>query len=72
MRNVHQAEVRIGNARDAALPFMEDVNAVVGNHVQLGVLEGDDVLFVERLSARTIEGWYYAYRRGGFAACDEG
>jgi DNA-binding IclR family transcriptional regulator len=38
--------------RDAALPFMEDVHAVVGNHVQLGVLEGDDVLFVERLSAR--------------------
>jgi DNA-binding IclR family transcriptional regulator len=37
--------------RDAAMPFMEDVHAVVGNHVQLGVLEGEDVLFVEQLSA---------------------
>jgi DNA-binding IclR family transcriptional regulator len=38
--------------RDAAMPFMEDVHAIVGNHVQLGVLEGDDVLFIEELSAR--------------------
>ena len=38
--------------RDAAMPFLEDVHAVVGHHVQLGVREGDDVLFVERLSAR--------------------
>ncbi|BBZ58133.1 IclR family transcriptional regulator [Mycolicibacterium phocaicum] len=37
--------------RDAAMPFMEDLHAVVGHHVQLGVLDGDDVLFIERLSA---------------------
>ncbi|WP_072802952.1 IclR family transcriptional regulator [Rhodococcoides yunnanense] len=37
--------------REAAMPFMEDLHAVVGHHAQLGVLEGDEVLFVERLSA---------------------
>ena len=38
--------------RDAAMPFLEDVHAVVRHHVQLGVLDGEDVLFLERLSAR--------------------
>jgi DNA-binding IclR family transcriptional regulator len=38
--------------REAAMPFMEDVQAVTRQHVQLSVLEGDDVLFIERLSAR--------------------
>jgi DNA-binding IclR family transcriptional regulator len=38
--------------RDAAMPFLEDVHAVIGHHAQLGVLDGDDVLFVERLTAR--------------------
>lgn len=37
--------------REAALPFMEDLHAVVGQHIQLGVLQNDQVLFVERLSA---------------------
>jgi DNA-binding IclR family transcriptional regulator len=37
--------------REAAMPFMEDAHAVIGQHVQLGVLDGDTVLFVERLSA---------------------
>jgi DNA-binding IclR family transcriptional regulator len=37
--------------REAAMPFLEDVHAVVGHHVQLGVLEGGEVLFLERLSA---------------------
>ena len=37
--------------RDAAMPFLEDLHAVVGHHVQLGVLDGDEVLFLERLSA---------------------
>jgi DNA-binding IclR family transcriptional regulator len=37
--------------REAAMPFMEDAHAVLGHHVQLGVRDGDDVLFVERLSA---------------------
>lgn len=38
--------------RDAAMPFLEDLHAVVGHHAQLGVLDGDDVLFIERLTAR--------------------
>ncbi|WP_199506055.1 IclR family transcriptional regulator [Geodermatophilus sp. TF02-6] len=38
--------------RDAAMPYLEDLHAVVGHHAQLGVLDGDEVLFVERLSAR--------------------
>ncbi len=37
--------------REAAMPFMEDLHAVVGQHTQLGVLDGDEVLFLERLSA---------------------
>ena len=32
------------------MPFLEDLHAVVGHHVQLGVLEDDEVLFIERLS----------------------
>jgi DNA-binding IclR family transcriptional regulator len=38
--------------RDAAMPFLEDVHAVVGHHAQLGIRDGDEVLFVERLTAR--------------------
>ncbi|SFF74573.1 IclR family transcriptional regulator [Blastococcus tunisiensis] len=38
--------------REAAMPFLEDLHAVVGHSVQLGVLDGDEVLFVERLTAR--------------------
>lgn len=38
--------------RDAALPYLEDVHAVVGHHAQLGVLGNEDVLFIERLTAR--------------------
>jgi DNA-binding IclR family transcriptional regulator len=38
--------------RDAAMPYLSDLHAVVGHHVQLGVLDGDDVLFVERLTSR--------------------
>lgn len=37
--------------REAALPFMEDLHAVIGHHIQLGVLQNEQVLFVERLSA---------------------
>jgi DNA-binding IclR family transcriptional regulator len=37
--------------REAAMPFMEDLHAVVGHHTQLAVLEDLEVLFVERLSA---------------------
>ncbi|MDQ1105630.1 IclR family transcriptional regulator [Nocardioides zeae] len=38
--------------REVSMPFMEDLQAVVGHHTQLGVLDGRDVLFLERLSAR--------------------
>ena len=38
--------------RDAAMPFLEDLHAVVGHHVQLAVLDGEEVIFLERLSAR--------------------
>ncbi|MCX4706613.1 IclR family transcriptional regulator [Streptomyces sp. NBC_01352] len=37
--------------RNAAMPFMEGVHDVVGHHVQLGVLDGDEALFLERLTA---------------------
>ncbi|WP_067816365.1 IclR family transcriptional regulator [Actinomadura kijaniata] len=37
--------------REAAAPFMEDLHAVVGHHVHLGVLEDARLLVVERLSA---------------------
>ncbi|OJG06076.1 HTH-type transcriptional regulator KipR [Pseudonocardia autotrophica] len=37
--------------REAAMPYLEDLHDVIGHHVQLGVLDGRDVLFVERLSA---------------------
>ena len=37
--------------RNASMPFMEDAHAVLGHHVQLGVLDGDEVALVERLSA---------------------
>jgi DNA-binding IclR family transcriptional regulator len=33
------------------MPFMESVHDVLGHRVQLGVLDGDEVLFLERLSA---------------------
>src|ERR1700733_13094542 len=37
--------------RNASMPFMEDAHAVLGHHVQLGVLDGDKVTLMERLSA---------------------
>ena len=36
--------------RQAALPAMERVQSLVQQHTQLGVLDGDQVLFLERLS----------------------
>lgn len=38
--------------RDAAKPFMEDIQAVIGQHTQLAVLREEEVLFIERLSGR--------------------
>jgi DNA-binding IclR family transcriptional regulator len=37
--------------RTVSMPFMQDAHAVLGHHVQLGVLDAGEVLFVERLSA---------------------
>ncbi|MFF1880608.1 IclR family transcriptional regulator [Pseudarthrobacter sp. NPDC058196] len=39
------------NLRNTALPYMEDIQRAMQQHTQLGVLEGKDVLFLERLSA---------------------
>ncbi|WP_405009962.1 IclR family transcriptional regulator [Kitasatospora sp. NBC_01539] len=41
----------VSGLRGAAMPFMEDLSAVHRHHVQLGVLKGHDVLFVERLGS---------------------
>ena len=38
--------------KQVAMPFMEDIQAVVRQHTQLSVLRGDEVLFIERLSSR--------------------
>jgi DNA-binding IclR family transcriptional regulator len=38
--------------REVAMPTMEQAHAIVGHHLQLGVLAGSEVLFVERLSVR--------------------
>ena len=37
--------------RGAALPFLGDLRAVVGHHAQLCVVDGEDVLCLERLSS---------------------
>lgn len=37
--------------REAARPFLEDLHSVVQQNVSLGVLDGRDVLYLERLSA---------------------
>lgn len=39
--------------REIALPHLVELHAEVGQHVQLGVLAGRDVVFLERLSDRT-------------------
>lgn len=36
--------------RELAMPVLEELRRVVGHHAQLGVLDGEEVLFVERLS----------------------
>jgi DNA-binding IclR family transcriptional regulator len=38
--------------RESAMPFLEDVYEATRQNVQLAVLDGDDVVYVERLSAR--------------------
>jgi DNA-binding IclR family transcriptional regulator len=38
--------------RNVAMSYLEDLQSVVRQHTQLAVLEGTDVLYIERLSAR--------------------
>lgn len=38
--------------REVARPHLEGVHSVIGHHTQLGVRDGDDVMFVELLSAQ--------------------
>lgn len=38
--------------RDIALPFMEDLSQVTHENVQLGVLEGNELLIIERINGR--------------------
>ncbi|HTJ38763.1 MAG TPA: IclR family transcriptional regulator [Dactylosporangium sp.] len=38
--------------REAAMPYLEDLYEATHQHVQLAVLDGVDVVYVERLSAR--------------------
>ncbi|KAA9155651.1 IclR family transcriptional regulator [Amycolatopsis acidicola] len=43
---------RAAGLREAAMPVMEDLHAVVGHHTQLSVRDGFEALFLERLSTR--------------------
>ncbi|MFI5916716.1 IclR family transcriptional regulator [Dactylosporangium sp. NPDC051541] len=38
--------------REAAMPYLEDLYEATHQHVQLAVLEGSDVVYVERISGR--------------------
>ncbi|RXZ50614.1 IclR family transcriptional regulator [Agromyces fucosus] len=38
--------------REIAMPHLQEVHGSIGQHVQLGILSGGDVLFLERLSSR--------------------
>lgn len=42
---------RAASLRESALPVMEDLVAHTGHHISLGVLEGTDVLYIERLAS---------------------
>jgi DNA-binding IclR family transcriptional regulator len=51
MRELAQRASPTLGLRTASMPFMLDAHAVLGHHLQLGVLDGDEVLLVGRLSA---------------------
>ncbi len=61
------------------MPFLGDVQIATRQHAQIGVLEGTEVLFIERLSARqsvvnfTIVGGRLrqAVRTKGYTACSD-
>ena len=42
---------RAARLREVALPVMEELLAEVGNYISLGVMEGPDVLYLERLGS---------------------
>ncbi|MCA4131566.1 IclR family transcriptional regulator [Arthrobacter sp. M4] len=42
---------RMVGLREAALPFMEDVQSIVQHSTTLGILDSDEVLYIERLGA---------------------
>jgi DNA-binding IclR family transcriptional regulator len=42
---------RAASLRESALPVMEDLVAHTNHHISLGVLEGTDVLYIERLAS---------------------
>lgn len=42
---------RMLGLREAALPFMEDVQSIVQHSTTLGVLDSDEVLYIERIGA---------------------
>lgn len=42
----------VAHIRRVALPFMQDLQTAVGHNTQLAVLEGTEVLYIERLRAR--------------------
>jgi DNA-binding IclR family transcriptional regulator len=44
---------RVLGLREAALPFLEDVRDLLNHHVTLGVLDKDEVLYIERLTTRS-------------------
>ncbi|WGM22557.1 IclR family transcriptional regulator [Paenarthrobacter sp. OM7] len=43
---------RMVGLREAALPFMEDVQSVVQHSTTLGILDSDEVLYIERIGSR--------------------
>lgn len=51
MWELAQRSSPIQSLRRAAMPFLEDLHAVVRHHVQLSVLDDNEILFLERLSA---------------------
>lgn len=64
---------RVMRLRDAALPFMDDLHAIVRQHTQLGVLDGGEVLHLERLSAHdSIVNATYVAGRLPVHACSAG
>ncbi|MDN3903751.1 IclR family transcriptional regulator [Arthrobacter sp. YD2] len=47
---VNRSSAALG-LKQIAMPFMEDIQAVVRQHTQLSILSQDEVLFIERLSS---------------------